>query len=81
MNAPPPVVIAVTLVEHIDDMRFDRQRTRVVDIVEVRRTDRLCERGTLGQAKEHVQLQALRIARAMLGRPFIKAGAFERQGA
>lgn len=62
-------------------MRFDRQHARILDIVEVRRTDRLRERGTLGQSKEHMQLHALDVARAMLGRPFIKAMSFERHRA
>jgi hypothetical protein len=73
LDAPPPAVIAVTFIEHIDDITLKRQRTRIVDVVHVRRRQPVGDWRLLVGIKQHVQLDALSVARSMGQAPGIKA--------
>ena len=75
----PPVVVAVALVEDIGRALGEREALGVGDVVDVGRGDCLIGRQRVVGVVEHVQLEALRIARPGRRRPCVEAAADQGQ--
>ncbi len=78
IDAMPPVIVAVALVEHVQGAFPQRHLARHFHIVDVGRADAVPHRRLLLRGVQHMQLDALRIAGPVGQGPAVEFAALER---